>query len=132
MRENDCEQVWLCEKLDNRKSMQRKIALQEKLRNSDYGDYSECMLSLLMEFSDMIGFKGDKLGITNVLKYKIVLEKGTKPIYIPAYRIPMNIKGEVEKTVQGWESEGVIRKSSSPFNFLHLQCQRKTNHIGYV
>ena len=125
MEEEDGERVWLCEKMDVKESAQRRQALREKLQNADYSDYGERVVELLMEFSDIIALKGDKTGLTDVLQHSILLEPGTRPIYIPAYRIPVKIKDEVEKIVQGWESEGIIRKSSSPFNFPLLAVPKK-------
>ena len=67
-------------------------AIKDKLTFSDYHEHNDQVLPLLTEFPDVIAIKGDKLGVTNILSHEIRLEEGTKPIYIPAYRIPVKIK----------------------------------------
>ena len=125
VRVEEWEKVFLCEKMGEEENVLREKAFREKLKESDFGEFQEEVFKLLSNFSDIIALKGDKLGVTNVLKHRIVLEKGTKPIYIPAYRIPVKLKTEVENIIEEWEGEGVVEKSSSPFNFPLLVVPKK-------
>ena len=125
VKEEEWERVWWCEKLEKEERVMRENVFRDKLKGSDFEEGKEQLLDLLLEFTDMIALKGDKLGITNVLSHSIVLEKGTKPIYIPAYRIPIKLKAEVENIVEEWEEEGVVERSSSPFNFPLLVVPKK-------
>ena len=97
----------------------------DKLNGFDYGEYNANLMDLLLQYPDVVACKGDKLGLTNVIEHRVNLERGTHPIYIPAYRIPVKVKSEVEKIVNEWEKEGIIRKSSSPFNFPLLAVPKK-------
>ena len=121
----DAVPVWMCEKGDEQMDTKKEQVLQQKLGASDYGEYNADVKKLLSEYPDVVATKDDKLGCTNVIEHRVVLEKGTSPIYIPAYRIPVKIKSEVEKIVEGWEREGIIRKSSSEFNFPLLAVPKK-------
>lgn len=121
----DAEPVWLTEGVGVKLDGRREELLKKKLQGSDYQEFNSRLIDLLNRYPDVVACKGDKLGLTNVIEHKVILEKGTGPIYIPAYRIPVKVKGEVEKTVAEWESEGIIRKSSSPFNFPLLAVPKK-------
>ena len=121
----DAEPVWLFDQAKNDVDNKREELLKAKLANSDYGEYNARLADLLMQYPEVVACKGDKLGLTNVIEHKVVLEPGTGPIYIPAYRIPVKVKAEVEKIVEDWEKEGIIRKSSSPFNFPLLAVPKK-------
>ena len=75
------------------------------------------MYDLLTDFSDVIAVSGDSLGHTKVLKHKINLLENVKPIYIPAYCIPQKRREAVNEAVDDMLNQGIIRPSSSPFNF---------------
>ena len=117
--------VWLTESVNTPLNGRREELLKLKLKGSDYPEYNTKILELLGRYPDVVACKGDKLGLTDVIEHKVVLEDGTGPIYIPAYRIPVKVKAEVEKIVNEWEAEGIIRKSSSPFNFPLLAVPKK-------
>ena len=111
--------------LSEEERTRREEILQNNLKGSHYAEYNHLVMDLLRGFPDVVAVKGDSLGSTNVLKHRIILEPGTRPIYIPAYRIPAKLKEEVERTVEDWEEEGIIQKSSSPFNFPLLAVPKK-------
>ncbi|XP_066964223.1 uncharacterized protein [Macrobrachium rosenbergii] len=75
------------------------------------------MEDVLAVFADIVTLKGDKLRLTNVLEHKMCLEDTTKPVFVPSYRIPFKIREQVEQEVDKWEEEGIVRPSSSLFNF---------------
>ncbi|XP_064120680.1 histidine-rich glycoprotein-like [Macrobrachium nipponense] len=107
----------------------RKRIFRENLANADYSEHIEVVGELLAEFGDTVALQGDKLGLTNVLEHKVNLEKGTNPIYIPAYRIPFKTREQVEKEVNKWEEEGIIRPSVSPYNLPLLAVPKKDGSV---
>ena len=123
--EGGAEPVWMCEKGDECMDRRKEEVLKQKLGKSDYSCYNNLLQQLLSEYPDVVACKDDKLGNTSVIEHRIVLEQGTGPIYIPAYRIPVKVKSEVEKIVSQWEQEGIIRRSYSPFNFPLLSVPKK-------
>ena len=123
--EKDAEPVWLTQGNCGDMDKKREDILRGKLQGSDYGEYNSKLVDLLKQYPDVVACKGDKLGLTKVIEHRVVLEEGTGPIFIPAYRIPVKMKTEVEKVVTEWEKDGIIRKSSSPFNFPLLAVPKK-------
>jgi len=55
----------------------------------------------------------DRPGYTEVVTHKIMLKDGFKPKRLPAYRIPEELKSEVDKQIQEMLKNGVIRTSTS-------------------
>ena len=114
-----------CLTLDPDVVEKRSNIFKEKLGTADHKEFVSNVISLLEEFPDVVAVKGDSLGVTDVLEHHIQLEEGTRPIYIPSYRLPMKTKNEIEAAVEEWEKEGIVRKSSSPFNFPLLAVKKK-------
>ena len=125
--QSEGEKLWLVEDVSVSAELEekREKILKKKLEKSDLKEYNDRVRDLLMQYPDVVACKDDTLGVTKVIQHQIVLEPGTQPIYIPAYRLPVKVKGEVEKIVGDWEKEGIIRKSVSPLNFPLLAVPKK-------
>ena len=96
----------------------------EKSNNIDFSEARMSLMDLLVEFEDIIALPNDQLGCTNILKHTILL-KDKKPIYIPAYRIPEKHRQIVRKEVEDLLREGIVKPSSSPYNFPLLVVPKK-------
>ena len=104
---------------------ERKKLYSEAIKKTDYHDHIEELQELIWKYRDVVAVPGDKMGCTNVLKHHINLEPGTKPIYIPAYRLPEKHRKPVREAVEEMIEEGIVRPSSSPYNFPLLCVPKK-------
>ncbi|XP_066939925.1 uncharacterized protein [Macrobrachium rosenbergii] len=107
----------------------KRQVFRDHLANADYKGYVGGVEDVPAEFADIVALKGDKLGLTNVLEHKVQLEDKTRPNFVPSYRIPFKIREQVEQEVNTWEEEGIVRLSSSPFNFPLLEVPKRDGSI---
>nr|ACF86217.1 unknown [Zea mays] len=72
----------------------------------------------------------DPVGLlpTRPCDHSISLIPGAQLFHIRPYRYPPTLKDEIETQVKEMLSQGVIRKSSSPFASPILLSKRKTTH----
>lgn len=75
------------------------------------------LIELLQDHREAIALLWEPLGSTSLTRHTIHIQPGTAPIYIPTYRIPHSKKAEVKGQIAGMLDQGVIRHSSSPWNF---------------
>ncbi len=54
----------------------------------DYPELKGPLLKLLHQYRDVIALPGEPLGATDMTEHKIRVKPDTKPVYIPAYRLP--------------------------------------------
>ena len=74
------------------------------------------MVRLLNRHRDTVALSGDKLGRTSVIQHQVNLETGSKPFFIPNYRLPISQRPVVEELVQEMKRDGVVTPSTSPYN----------------
>ncbi len=53
----------------------------------DYLEHRDSLLTLLHKYREVIALPGESLGATDKAEHHIRLKPGTKPVYIPAYRL---------------------------------------------
>ncbi|RUM27774.1 MAG: hypothetical protein DSY32_05100, partial [Aquifex sp.] len=82
----------------------------------DYPEMKHSLLELLGQYRDVIALPGEPLGVTDRMVHHIRLKPDTKPVYIPAYRLPHSQKAVVENMVKDMLDQGVIQHSHSPWN----------------
>jgi hypothetical protein len=83
-----------------------------------------------LDYQDIFYLPGDKLSSTNATKHSITLIPGTTPINTKPYRLPESQKEEIEKQVDKLLAEGIIEKSSSPWNSPLLVVPKKADASG--
>ena len=83
------------------------------------------LINLLKEFREVVATTGDKLGRTNVIQHKILLEEGAKPFFIPNYKLPISQRQIVEDLIKDMKAEGIVRPSNSPYNSPLLLVPKK-------
>lgn len=82
----------------------------------DYPDMRPALLDLLGKYRNVLAFPGEPLGMTDRAKHHIRLKPNTKPVYIPAYRLPHSQRAIVDDMIHDMLQEGVIQESYSPWN----------------
>ncbi len=66
----------------------------------DYPEQKHLLLDLLHEYRDAIALPGEPLGSTEHTEHRILLKPNTKPVYIPAYRLPHSQRAIVDKNIR--------------------------------
>ena len=82
----------------------------------DYPDQRQTLINLLEKHRSVVALPGEALGSTTLVEHTINLKPGTRPVYIPAYRLPHSQRSEVEKQVAEMLEQGVITESNSEWN----------------
>ncbi len=82
----------------------------------DYPELKGPLLKLLHQYRDVIALLGEPLGATGMTEHKIKVKPDTKPVYIPAYRLPHSQRQIVDEQVIDMLHQGVIQHSRSPCN----------------
>ncbi len=82
----------------------------------DYSELKGPLLNLLHRYHDVIVLPGEPLGATGMTEHKIRVKPDTKPVYIPADRLPHSQRQIVGEQVTDLLNHGVIQHSRSPWN----------------
>ena len=82
----------------------------------DYPENKPLLIKLLQRYRDVIALPGEALGATDRTEHNIKLKPGTKPVYIPAYRLPHSQRKVVDEQIKEMLDQGVIQNSKSPWN----------------
>ena len=82
----------------------------------DYPTLKGPLLSLLSEFRQVIALKGEPLGLAKDVSHVINLKPGTRPIYVPAYRLPHSQREIVQGQVEDMLKQGVVVENASGWN----------------
>ncbi len=92
------------------------------------GDYPELigpLRKLLHQYCNAIALPSESLGTTDTTEHKIRVKPDTKPLYIPAYRLPHSQREVVDEQVKDMLEQGVIQHSRSPLNSSLLLVPKK-------
>ncbi len=95
------------------------------LKVGDYPELKRPLLKLLHQYRDVIALPGETLGATDTTEHKIRVKPDTKPVYIPAYRLPHSQRHVVDEQVKDMLDQGVIQNSRSPWNSLLFLVPKK-------
>jgi transposase InsO family protein len=76
------------------------------------------------EYSDVFHLPGDHLTATPTLKHEVNLTS-EEPIFIKQYRTPLKMHEEINSQIKELITDGIIRPSSSPFNFPLICVPKK-------
>ena len=89
----------------------------------------EQMYNLLEKHSDRFHLDGDELLVTNVNKHRI-LTIDDHPFNNKQYRLPHNLREEVNKQINELLKKGIIRPSKSPYNTSLWVVPKKSDESG--
>ena len=68
--------------------------------------------------------------LDNVTHLNIVFQPQLdKPVYLPHRQIPVQLQQEVQKCLESWLKQGIIRPSKSPYASQVVIVQKKTGKI---
>ena len=90
--------------------------LDHHLGHVDFPDAKQELLTLLSTFRSCVSLPGEPLGKTEVVRHSIHLTPGSKPPYVPAYRIPHSRRALVDDAVRTMIDDDVVEPAASPFN----------------
>ncbi|KAJ4442325.1 hypothetical protein ANN_03911 [Periplaneta americana] len=110
----------------------RKQILLSKLRLSHIQEGREELRDLCYEFHDIFRLPGDTLNETRGIQHRIPtpsIPQG-RAITLKNYRIPEHRKSEVDKQVTQMKEQGIIKDSTSPWNFPILVIPKKSDAAG--
>ena len=80
------------------------------MNETDFLEHRNELICILKLFCEMVAIKGDKLGQTDVLQHKTVLEEGAKHFFIPNYRIPINIRATVNDIAEEMKADDTVEE----------------------
>ena len=106
--------------------------LESELPQTDFPQYRSELVRLLNRHRDTVTLSGDKLGRTSVIQHQVNLETGSKPFFIPNYRLPISQRPVVEELVQAMKRDGVVTPSTSPYNSPLLLVPKKDGTFRLV
>ncbi len=102
------------------------------LKVGDYPELKGPLLKLLHQYRDVIALPGESLGTTDTTEHKIRVKPDTKPVYIPAYRLPHSQRQVVDEQVKDVLDQGVIQHSRSPWNSPLFLVPKKNGSFRLV
>ncbi len=86
--------------------------LDSHVKVEDYPELHARLLETLNRYRDTITLSGAALGATSLM----ALKPGTRPVYIPAYRLPHSQRQVVSEQIEEMLKQGVIQHSTLPWN----------------
>ena len=101
------------------------LTLDKELSSIDFPNVRNDLLTLLNKFRCTVALTGDKLGRTNVIEHEIVLQEGSKPFFVPNYRLPVGRREVVDDLISDMKEQGVVSESKSPYNSPLLLVPKK-------
>ena len=90
------------------------------------------LVDLLWEFRDVIPADGQKLGVTNVLEFKIMLRDDARPLKARPYRSNPTVRREISKQVRQMMEDGIIRPSTSNYVSPVLLVAKADGSLRFV
>lgn len=97
--------------------------LNEKERN--------LMKALLAKYVKIFNWNDDSTGVTSMAEHSI--DTGNhSPIKSKQYRVPYNLRGEMDRQVEDMGRKNVIRKSKSPWNSPVILIKKKNGSYRFV
>ncbi len=82
----------------------------------DYPEHKGSLLTTQHIYREITTLPGEPLGATDKAEHHIKLKPDTKPVYIPAYRLPHSQRLIVGEKAKEMLKQGVIQSSRSPWN----------------
>lgn len=109
------------------KSIERQKKIRKLLENKVQKQYSEKLLNLCEEYSDIFALEEDKLTVNNFYKQNIRLSD-TTPVYTKNYRLPKMHKEEIDRQVTKLIENDLIEASHSCYNSPIMLVPKKSQN----
>ncbi len=94
----------------------------------DYFEHRDSLLALLHKYREVIALPG----ATDKAEHHIKLKPETKPVYIPAYRLPHSLRQIVDKQIKDMLKQSVIQPLRSLWNSLLFLVTKKDGQFQHV
>ena len=85
-------------------------------------------INLIYEYKEVFSLFDGDLGYCDALKHSIPTTTD-KPVYLPHRQIPVQLQQEVQKCLESWLKQGIIRPSKSPYASQVVIVRKKTGEI---
>ena len=86
------------------------------------------LLNLIYDHQKVFSLHDEDLGFCTKLAHSIATMT-EKPVYLPHRTIPRQLQGEVQKCLDTWLRQGIIRPSKSPYASQVVIVRKKTSEI---
>ena len=80
------------------------------------------LLKLIRDYDDVFGLNGT---VVKGFEHSVSLKSGTKPFISKAYKVPHKLENEMNEQIEQMLSEGIIRKSTSPWRSPSFFVKKK-------
>ena len=86
------------------------------------------LINVIYDHTEVFSLFDGDLGFCDVLKHSIPTTTD-KPVYLPHWQIPVQLKSEVRKCLDNWLKQGIIRPSKSPYASQLVIVRKKTGEV---
>ncbi len=100
--------------------------LDSLVKTVDYPQLRPSLLKLLCQYRDTIALSGESFDFTDKTEHLIRLKPVTKPVYVPAYRLPHSGRQIVDKQVSEMLEKEVSQHFRYPWNSPLFLVAKKT------
>ncbi len=90
--------------------------LAQHVKVLDYPEARSHLLELLQTYRYVLALPDEPLSVTNLISHRIDLRPGSRPSYVPSYRLPHSQRTVAQKLIDGMLKDGIIQESRSPWN----------------
>ena len=91
-------------------------------------EQKDWLLNLIYDHQKVFSLHDEDLGFCNKLAHSIATTT-EKPVYLPHRTIPRQLQGEVQKCLDTWLRQGIIRPSKSLYASQVVIVRKKTSEI---
>ncbi len=91
----------------------------------DFPEVRSRLLDILTTHRQVLALPGEPFGVTDHVTHHIGLKPGTRPVYVPSYRLPHSQCKVAHDLVDGKLAEGIIQELYSPWNSLLFLVPKK-------
>ena len=106
-----------------------KLPFKFNLRDVPFSkEQKDHLLNLIYDHQKVFSLHDEDLGFCTKLAHSISTTT-EKPVYLPHRTIPRQLQGEVQKCLDTWLRQGIIRPSKSPYASQVVIVRKKTGEI---
>ena len=91
-------------------------------------DQQSQFINLVYDNKEAFSLHDEDLGFCDLIKHTI-LTMTEKPVYLPHHTLPRQLQGEVQKCLDTWLHQGIIRLSKSPYASQVVIVHKKSGEI---
>ena len=98
----------------------------------DHKEGEKVLTALFNDFPGVLPSAERPLGTTGILKHRINLKDGAKPVYIPSYKIPHSRREQLRKATTELLEQKIIEPSNSPWSAPMLLVPKQDGSLRPV